>query len=262
MPDLVYKHLNLHYSDTGHGETMLLIHGFLEELSMWKRVTAYFEPNFRVVSLDLLGHGKTGNLGYIHSMEAQAEMVKFLLDELQISKCIVIGHSMGGYVALALADLFPEMVSGLCLMNSSSREDSPEKKTNRDRGIKAVKQNHRTFIKMAIPNLFSADNRDVFPAKIKEITREALNMGPQGIIAALEGMKIRKDRFSVLKEINIPVLMILGRKDTALDFDQLLQEAESARAEKIIFGDGHMSYIENEEALIEGLSKWAPIKKP
>ena len=88
-------------------------------------------------------------------MNHQAEMVKAVLNHLKLRKYIFIGHSMGGYIALAFAHLFPVTIKGLCLMNSTALPDSTEKKINRDRAINAVKQNHKTFVRIAIPMLFS-----------------------------------------------------------------------------------------------------------
>ena len=162
MTKLKFKNINVHYTDQGKGEVMVLLHGFLEDLSMWDEVIKSLATSCRIICVDLLGHGGTENLGYIHSMEDQAAMVKYVLDYLGIRKCDLAGHSMGGYVALAVADLYPGIVSGLCLMNSTALPDDQTKKRNRDRGIKAVKQNHKTFIRLAIPNLFSEENRAVF----------------------------------------------------------------------------------------------------
>lgn len=128
MAHITYKHLNLHYTDQGAGDPIVLLHGFLEQKGMWKEIVAVFKKRYRVICLDLLGHGKTENLGYIHTMEDQAKMLKFLLDKLGISMCTLIGHSMGGYIALAFADLYRDCVTGLCLMNSTALADSTEKK--------------------------------------------------------------------------------------------------------------------------------------
>ena len=256
MPDIAYKNLNLHFKDSGQGKSIVFLHGFLEDLHMWDKLSESFSKTHRVILIDLLGHGRTGNLGYIHSMESQAEMLKFLLDHLGIEKCILIGHSMGGYVSLAFADAFPDQVLGLCLMNSTAMEDSDEKKINRDRGISAVKQNHRTFIRLAIPNLFSENNRGTYAEEISEITQDALKMSQQGIIAALEGMKIRSNKVNILEEGKFPVLMIIGEQDPALDFKSSLRQASINTVEKVIFPDGHMSHIENEHALLEALSTW------
>jgi len=256
MSDITYKHLNLHYSDQGSGEPLVFLHGFLEEKSMWKDVAATFEKTHRVICIDLLGHGKTENLGYIHTMEDQAKMLKFLLDKLSISKCTLIGHSMGGYIALAFADLYRDAVTGLCLMNSTARADNAEKKINRDRGIAAVKQNHKTFIRIAIPGLFSEENQSIFLDEIEQITKEALSMSQQGIIASLDGMKIRADRTHLLEQHDFPVLMIIGKKDPALDFNSLVEQAKHGHVQATVFEDGHMSHIENKQELIEALSKW------
>lgn len=261
MAHITYKHLNLHYTDQGAGDPLVLLHGFLEQKGMWKEIVAVFKKRYRVICLDLLGHGKTENLGYIHTMEDQAKMLKFLLDKLGISMCTLIGHSMGGYIALAFADHYRDCVTGLCLMNSTALADSTEKKINRDRGIAAVKQNHKTFIRVAIPSLFSDQNRSVFSDEIKEITKETLNMSQQGVIASLEGMKIRADRTHLLEQHDFPIMMIIGKKDPALDYNSLLEQAKSKDVESVIFEDGHMSHIENKLELIEALSKWLSSKK-
>ena len=256
MPSFLYKNLNVHYSDQGTGKCIVLIHGFLEELSMWDQVVDALKMTHRVICIDLLGHGKTENLGYIHRMEDQADMVKFLLDQLELVKYTLIGHSMGGYVALAFADLYPDQVSALCLMNSTAMPDNLEKKKNRDRGVAAVKQNHRTFIRIAIPLLFSEENRSVFTEEINEVTEKALKMSQQGIIAALKGMKIRKDLTYLLEQNKFPILMIIGKKDPALDYKNLLLQAKKGAVQKVMFEDGHMSHIENELSLISTLEKF------
>ena len=256
MSDILYKNLNVHYTDVGDGRTLVFLHGFLENKGMWKDIEPVFKKNYRVVSLDLLGHGKTGNLGYIHTMEDQAKMVKYLIDKLKIGQFTVIGHSMGGYVALAFTELFPEYIKGLCLMNSTAMADSKEKKRNRDRGIAAVKQNHKTFIRLAIPNLFSEENRLVFSDKIKKIIEESLHMSQQGIIACLEGMKVRDDRTQILHFNELPILMVIGKKDPALDYQSLIEQTKNTKVEKVVFEDGHMSHIENQQELIEVFTKW------
>ena len=256
MPYFLHKNINIHYSDQGTGGGILLLHGFLEDLSMWDKVIERLEKTHRVISVDLLGHGKTGNLGYIHTMEEQAHMVKHLMDHLNMERYGIVGHSMGGYIALAFAEMFPEKISALCLMNSTAYADDKERKLNRDRGIRAVKQNHKTFIRLAIPGLFSEENRAVFTEEILHVTEIALKMGPQGIIAALEGMKIRKDRTKLLKESDFPILMIMGKKDPALDYFSLLEQTEMGNVSKVVFDDGHMSHIENEADLIAAIENF------
>lgn len=254
--NLLYKNTNIHFTSIGKGSAVVLLHGFLENSSMWQEVSQELSVRNRVICIDLLGHGKTGNLGYIHSMEDQAQMAKTVLNHLKLRKYIVVGHSMGGYVALAFAKLFPESVKGLCLMNSTALPDTEEKKLNRDRAIKALKKNHKTFVSTAIPMLFSEKNRKIFLKEIDQITQEALLLSPQGILATLEGMKIRKNQTSIYKTANFPIQIIIGKQDPALDYNSLIAQTKNTKVKVIEFPDGHMSHIENKKKLIESLTSF------
>lgn len=250
MPTIKYKNTPIYYTSEGKGKNLVFLHGFLENISMWKQIIPTFTKNYRVVCIDLLGHGKSGNLGYIHPMEEQAKMIKSVLDLLNLRKYILIGHSMGGYVSLAFAELFPNNINGMCLMNSSALPDSKEKLENRVRGIAAVKNKASIFVKMAIPNLFSKENVARFPEEIQEITKEALIISKQGIIASLEGMKIRKDRTSILRSGRFPMLMIISKKDPALNYQCLIDQVKNTNVKIVEFPDGHMSHVENKTDLI------------
>lgn len=246
---ILYKNTKINYSDTGKGTALVLLHGFLENLSMWEAFIPEFSKKHRVIAIDLLGHGETECLGYIHTMEDQADMVHAVLHDLKIRKAIFIGHSMGGYVALAFAELYPDNVKGLVLLNSTSRADSEERKTNRDRAILAVKQNYTAFVRMSIGNLFSEDNRERLEEIIETVRQEALKTPLQGIVAALEGMKIRNDREVLLHFSPYPILLILGKKDGVLNYEDSLDQIENTKVELVTFPDGHMSHIENEKEL-------------
>ncbi|MDP3946656.1 MAG: alpha/beta hydrolase [Lutibacter sp.] len=254
MMNLLHKNTNIHFTSIGKGNAVVLLHGFLENSAMWNEIANILSKRNRIICIDLLGHGQSGNLGYIHSMEDQAQMVKAVLNHLRLRKYVFVGHSMGGYVALAFAKLFPESVKGLCLMNSTALPDSEEKKLSRDRAIKAVKQNHKTFVRIAIPMLFAEKNREIFLKEIEQITKEALQLSSQGIIAALEGMKIRKNQTSIYKTANFPIQMVIGKQDPALDYDSLINQTKNTKVKVIEFPDGHMSHVENKEKLIKNLS--------
>ena len=254
--DLSHKNINIHYTSEGNGKTIVLLHGFLENLSMWDALKQHFIPNHRVVCIDLLGHGQTGCLGYVHTMEMMAEAVYEILNHLKIQKAVMVGHSMGGYVALAFAEAYPKLLNGLVLMNSTALPDSEEKKANRDRAIAAVKQNHKTFVRLSIKNLFRPKNRKIFPSEVKKVTDEALKTPVQGVVAALEGMKIRPDRSMVFIDGNFSKGMIIGRKDPVLEPATLRQLAQAADAKWVEFPDGHMSHIENFTHFIEFLGNF------
>jgi pimeloyl-ACP methyl ester carboxylesterase len=249
----IFKNTKISYSDQGKGTTVVLLHGFLENQSMWNAFVPEFSKKNRVVTVDLLGHGESDCLGYVHSMEDQADMVHAVLHELKIRKAVLVGHSMGGYVGLAFAELYPEMMKGLVLLNSTSKADSHERKINRNRAIKAVKQNYTSFVRLSIANLFSEDNRERLVDVIETIKLEALKTPLQGIIAALEGMKIRKDREVILHFAPYPIQLLLGKKDGVLIYDDNLEQIEGTKVELTSFEDGHMSHIENEKELLKVL---------
>ncbi len=249
MNQILYKNTQISHSDTGKGNAVVLLHGFLENQTMWQDLVLELSKKHRVITLDLLGHGESGCLGYVHSMEENAEVVRAVLSKLRIRKAIFVGHSMGGYVALAFAELFPTTVKGLVLLNSTSKADSEERKANRSRAIKAVKKDYVGFIRLSISNLFNPDNRERLSNEIEKVKIVALKTPLQGIVASLEGMKIRKDRESVFRAATFPMLLILGEKDGVLNYEDNLKQIENTNVKLVSFPDGHMSHIENREEL-------------
>lgn len=249
MKTLLYKNTKISYTDSGAGTAIVLLHGFLENKKMWQEYVKLFSEKHRVITIDLLGHGESDCLGYVHSMEDNANAVHEVLEHLKIEKATILGHSMGGYVGLAFAELFPNNIQKLVLLNSTSKEDSAEKKLNRTRAIKAVKQNYVNFVSLAIGNLFSENNRTRLANEIEKAKVQALKTPLQGIVASLEGMKIRQDREALLHKNLFPVLLILGKKDPVLNYEESLSQIEDTTAELVSFEDGHMSHIENKEEL-------------
>ena len=249
MKQIGYKNTKISYSDTGKGRAIMLLHGFLENKTMWQELATELSKKHRVITIDLLGHGESGCLGYVHSMEENADVVHDVLSKLRIRKAIFVGHSMGGYVALAFAEMYPASVKALVLLNSTARSDSEERKTNRDRAIKTVKKDYAGFVRLSIANLFSPDNRDRLVDEIEKVKHEALKTPLQGVVASLEGMKIRKDRESLLRSSTYPMLLILGKKDPVLNYDDSLKQIENTAVKLLTFPDGHMSHIENREEL-------------
>lgn len=249
MKQIIYKNTKISFTDDGKGTAVVLLHGFLENKTMWDKYVSALSKYHRVITIDLLGHGETECLGYVHTMEDQADMIFAVLISLRIRKIVLVGHSMGGYVALAFAELYPDYVKGLLLLNSTSRADSDERKINRDRAIKAVKQNHTNFVRISITNLFSEDNREILAKEIEKVKLQALNTPLQGIVASLEGMKIRKDREVLLHFAPYPIQLVLGEKDGVLIYPETIDQIEGTKVELTTFPDGHMSHIENEKEL-------------
>ena len=249
MNQILYKNTKISYSDTGKGNAVVLLHGFLENQTMWQDLVPELRQKNRIITIDLLGHGNTECLGYVHSMEDNAEAVQAVLTKLRIRKATFVGHSMGGYVALAYAEMYPESMRALVLLNSTSNADSEERKANRDRAIKAVKKDYSSFIRLSIANLFSPDNRERLIDEIEKVKLEALKTPLQGVVASLEGMKIRKDREVLLHLTPYPKMLILGKNDPVLIYENALEQIEETTVKLVTFPDGHMSHIENREQL-------------
>ena len=249
MKQIQFKNTTISYTDTGKGTAVVLLHGFLENQKMWDNYIDAFAKKNRIITIDLLGHGETECMGYVQTMEDNADAVHAVLLQLKIRKAVFVGHSMGGYVSLAFAELYPDFVKGLVLLNSTARADSEERKLNRDRAILAVKQSFSNFISLSIANLFSEENRERLKDNIELVKKEALKTPLQGIVASLEGMKIRMDREVLLHLTSYPKMLILGKKDPVLQYDETKTQTDNTNVELVTLAHGHMSHIENEDEL-------------
>ena len=247
---LDYKNAAIFYTDSGKGPAVVLIHGFLENTTMWNLIIPELSKRNRVIAIDLLGHGKSDCIGYTHSMELFAETLEAVLKKVRIRKCVLVGHSLGGYVALAFAEKHPKRVKGLCLMNSTSNEDTADRKLLRTRANKMVHKNFSNLVRMSFTNLFSEESRIVFKDQMKNALSEAMQTPIQGYIAGQEGMKLRPNRNHVLAENSFKKLIIMGKKDAVLDYKTSLEEVEKTNSKHVVLPQGHMSHIENLEELI------------
>lgn len=254
MQFLDYKGGSIQYDVSGSGNAVVFLHGFLETLDVWDDYTASLSKHFRVVRINLPGHGESSCYGYCHSMEFMAETLRAVLSALKIRRFHLVGHSMGGYVAIALAEKYPDMIRGLCMFHSTSNADSAQKKKERNKVIALVQKNKNVFVRQAIPNLFNTSYKP-YKSAIKKISSRALKISVQGIIASLEGMKIREDRQIVLKFAPYPVLFIMGRHDNVLPVKKLISEVECSKyAQSIILEHaGHMGFIEDSEVCLNAI---------
>lgn len=250
---ILFKNSTISFTDTGTGAAVVLLHGFLENNTMWKDVIPVLSKNRRVIAIELLGHGGTDAIGYVHSMELMAEAVEAVLKNLRLRKITLIGHSMGGYVALAFAEKHPEKIKGLCLMNSTSLADDEDRKALRARANKMVQNNFENMVRMSFTNLFSEHSRTAFKSELTLALKEALQTSVQGYMACQEGMRIRPNRMHVLKTNDFKKCIIIGKKDSVLDYETSLSESKKVGATTVVFDEGHMSHIENKEALIQAL---------
>jgi len=227
----------------------------LGSLEIWKDFSTVLSKKYRVISIDLPGHGKTENFSETHTMDFMAETVKAVLENLKIEKCVMAGHSMGGYAALSFAEKYTDFLQGLCLFHSHAMPDTPEAKINRERAINAVSLNRKGFINQFISELFAPENLEKLKEYIEDQKEKARQIPKETIIAAQSGMKERSGKINLLTEISVPILFIVGKKDSRIPIDKILvQTILPTHSEVLILGKvGHMGFIEATEETMKTL---------
>lgn len=259
MAQAEFKKIKVHYTDTGKGRVIVFLHGFLGSHELWSEFSKKLSKKFRVITIDLLGHGKTSSIGYYHSMELLAQSVKAVLSHARIRRSIIVGHSMGGYAALAFAELFPENVSGVCLFHSTSYPDSEEKKKDRDRVIRLVKKDHKHYVSEAVTALFAPENIEKHKPEVEKAKQIATGVSKQAIINSLEGMKERKKRDIILKHAEYPVLFIVGKKDNVIHYETMYPQIGLCKFPFVVMLEnaGHMGFYEAPKETLEELEQFS-----
>ena len=231
----------------GSGKVLVFLHGFCESKEIWDTFTQPLVDQYRVVAIDLPGFGKNTAPRPTYTMEEAATYVYKVLKELEIDKCVLVGHSMGGYTALAFAEKYNKMLSGLCLFHSSALPDSKDKKAIRTKTIKFITKNGLSvYMDAFVAPLFSPANRKFYSKEIKMLTNIGKNTPQEAVIGAVKGMRDRKKRIKVLKDARYPVLFIAGKDDQAVTLEQTLEQCHLPANATTLFlaKTGHMGMFE------------------
>jgi pimeloyl-ACP methyl ester carboxylesterase len=241
----------VYISDTKKGEkTVVLLHGYLETNEVWTDFRELLKPYFRIIAIDLPGNGLSGTNADENSMEFMADVVADVLNYSEISKVTLVGHSMGGYAALAFAEKYGENTEKLCLFHSTPNPDTEEKKQNRDREIILIEENKLNLIlQINIDNMFADENLQRMGNAIAMISENATISETAGIIACLKGMKSRKDMNPFLSGFDKPLLFIFGKKDkyiTETVANGLIEKFPNAKT-LILENSGHAGFLEEPE---------------
>ena len=163
-----FANIDIYYQDFGKGTPVVLLHGYLESGEIWEAFAKELSKQYRIILIDLPGHGDSGSAGEIHSMDFMADSVARVLDRLHLETCFMIGHSMGGYVALAFLETYPYKLGGLVLFHSHPLADSMETKANREREIKLVRDGRKDLIfNTNIPKAFAVGNLNKFRKEVR-----------------------------------------------------------------------------------------------
>lgn len=248
---IVYQGHTLHYRDEGreNAQTLVLLHGYLQNLDIWSSYILTYMRHMRVITIDLPGHGYSECFSEEHTMELMARTVKAVLDDADVEQCVMVGHSMGGYVALAFADLFPHHLRGLGLINSHALADTQEAIERRLDVCEQVVKNRASHIVGFIPPLFDPSKRVALAQEIKDIQDQCLETKEESIIAAQCGMASRPSRTHVLQELEVPILFVIGKNDPRIPAELALSQAMLAQHAEILLLDNvaHMAHLEERE---------------
>jgi pimeloyl-ACP methyl ester carboxylesterase len=228
----------------------VLVHGFGEDLSVWKQQVSFLEKDHRLIIPGIPGSGLSDHNPQLSSLDDFAAAIKFILDAEGINVCTMFGHSMGGYITLAFAEHYPEALDAFGLLHSSTLADNEEKIAVRKKSIAFIEANgSAAYFKKSVPNLFTENWQAANPTAVEELIATAGSFLPEAVIQQLLAMIMRPDRTAVLKTFRGPVLFIIGREDKAVPFEGSMQQcylpAESHI--HILRNSGHMGMWEEAE---------------
>lgn len=247
----------IYYSKNGEGNTIVLLHGFCENSTCFNKQVFFLQQYFCVITPDLPGVGNSSTTNNT-SMESMADEVFLILEKEKISSCIMLGHSMGGYVTLAFAKKYSHILKGFGLMHSTAFADSEERKLKRDQAIKVIKEKGSDFyVVNFIPPLFSAEFND--KEIINEFILEGKRTSNEGLTQALLAMKSRPDSISFLQQTSLPVLFIVGKNDTIIPEKDIFYQASLCKQSEIIYlqNSAHMGFIEEPEIFSDAIKNFS-----
>jgi pimeloyl-ACP methyl ester carboxylesterase len=243
---------SINYFMHGKGDTLILLHGYCEDSSIWFDTAKKLAANNTIVMIDLPGFGKSSLFRKDYNMSDLAEMVLHLASELHLSSFHLMGHSMGGYIALEVATKEPEKIKSIGLIHSHCFTDSDDKIANRKKAIDFIKK-HGTqfFLQEFYTNLFAEKNIQPFTQEILDMRKRYKDISAEAIIQGAKAMIKREDRSDTLRKINCPVFMFCGKEDAAVSYNLSLIMASIPK-----FCDFHLLESVGHVGFIEAKGRW------
>lgn len=246
--------IRLAYERRGTGIPLVLLHGYPLDHQIWDDVVPLLGDTFELIIPDLRGFGGSSTVDSFSAMEDYAADIAALLDQLEIQKAAIVGHSMGGYVALAFARLYPERVTGLGLVSSQVLADPPDRKEGRYKSAAEVADKGIGGVVAAMMPKFTADTR------LQEIAKQVMErQQPAGYIGALKAMAERVDSTPLLSSIKFPVVLVHGDADALIPIDRA-REVKAAVPDAHLVeigGAGHVPMMESPRETAEALKHLA-----
>ncbi|WP_426279359.1 alpha/beta fold hydrolase [Chryseobacterium sp. S-02] len=236
----------LNFERKGNGkETLVLLHGFMENISIWHEMESHLSEHFSLLKIDLPGHGQSEIIAEVQTMEIMAEEVKKVLDKLNLTKVHLLGHSMGGYTSLAFAEKYPEFLISLTLFFSTYFPDDAEKKEQRIKSHRIIKDAFPHYARAGVPNLFNPNERDILEGKIETALEIALSTNNLGALASVKGMIERTDKKHVLESLDAKILVIAGKHDNAVKTEIMIKNLpDRTNIKSYVLDCGHNGHWE------------------
>ena len=258
---ITYQSSSIFYRIAGQGKPVVLLHGFAEDGDIWQHQIEFLKDHFTVIIPDLPGTGKSDMIAGM-SIDGMADVIKEILiielSQFPLQQAVLIGHSMGGYITLAFAEKYPQLLTGFGLVHSSAFADNEEKKAARLKSIEFIKDKGAyEFLKTTIPGLFLTDAAGLKPPDpyVSVLIEKGKKFTPEALIAYYQAMITRQDRTEVLKTFKGPVLFIIGEHDKAIPFDQSLQQCYLPEQSDvhILQNSAHMGMVEEKDNVNKAL---------
>ncbi len=245
------------FSKNGKGLPVVLIHGFCETKEMWKTFSDHLSTSYTVYCPDLSGFGESTLQEEKLNIETVAVFLAEWMDDNGIKSPSIIGHSLGGYVTLALAELLGSDIKSIGLFHSTAFPDTDEKKKTRNKTITFLKKHGvDKFMDSFVPALFSASHRESHSQTIQTLISAGKKTSKQAAIAYTTAMRERKDRFQLWKSISKPKLMIAGELDSAVTVESSRLHRDFSDNYYELKGVGHMGMFEAEKDSLEMLKRF------
>ncbi|MBN2662207.1 MAG: alpha/beta hydrolase [Bacteroidales bacterium] len=246
MKRIKFQGKNIEYVVKGSGKTIVFLHGYIESLNVWDDFAQELSKNYKTIAIDLPGHGNSEVIKESHSMALMAEAVNSVLIAENIEKCTLIGHSMGGYVTMQFLEMYPEKLEAACLFHSTPFDDDEDRKKIRDQIIVAIKAGKKILLaKEHVEKTFAPQNLSKYSKEIGFLKIIAVNTSNEGTIAALDGMKNRKNHSATFNNSVIPLLWILGAEDNFIPIEVKDKVKLPQKSEVIVLqNSGHQGFIE------------------
>jgi len=247
----IANEIEIDYRDGGSGIPVIFLHAFPLDQTMWDGQIDALQEHCRAITLDLRGFGQSQQPSGSYSVDDMAADVRALMMRVGIQRAVLVGLSMGGYVALAFYRNYPQAVTTMVLADTRASADSQEGRERRMISAeKAEREGSRAIADDMLPLLLGRTSHETRPEVVKRVQAMIEGNRPNGIASAQRAMAERRDSTSILRGIDIPVLIIVGLEDSLTNVD----EAESMRSMittsrlRIIEGAGHLSALEQPEA--------------